>query len=452
MNAGQNFSVPFLRQLYLEQDSFGPSSALRWVLTQLVTHLLHNAPPFPVFPVKKQWRYRRNRDPDIDINSSMELIKLAVDTANVNSCSAGFARMRAVARDQPLEPVIPVFYSGMITRLNGYLTPELRSLLVFREFFRDAIVLQLENLLAIVDFKAFTDAVKAAGGVPFLKERSVFFRAFVTLLMNASSLTPRIYAMVEKSSEVVVALVRSITSSLRPPKSDGPATHDFQEILTLCLSALIDHLELQPGVYRTAYDHINLVGLCLEIDIPSLCERLFLRLLDPPGIDIQVHIAKVLVPFVPVLQGDLAKLDSNLTAEPFAQFCSQVIQKFVKVVLGPRPPRESVRIPSSELGRLECKDRCSHCRELRKFLESSREEMSFRKGQEIRNHVEHRVDRSYELGITCATIRVGNPHTLKVSRVLIVYCTGTSMITCGADLETGWNSAPNMARASATRQ
>ena len=168
LNAGQNFSVPFLRQLYLEQDSFGPSSALRWVLTQLVTHLLHNAPPFPVFPVEKQCWYK---DPDIDIDSSMELIKLAVDTANVNSCSVGFARMRAVARNQPWEPIIPDFYSGMITRLNGYLTPELRSLLVFREFFRDAIVLQLENLLDFVDFKAFTDAVKAAGGVPFLKER-----------------------------------------------------------------------------------------------------------------------------------------------------------------------------------------------------------------------------------------------------------------------------------------
>ena len=258
--------------------------------------------------------------------------------------------------------------------------------------------------------------------------------------------------MVEKSSEVVVALVRSIASSLRPPKSDGPATHDFQEILTLCLSALIDHLKLRPGVYRAADDYLDLVDLCLEVDIPSLCERLFLRLLDPPGIDIHVHIAKVLVPLVHMLQKNLAKLDINLTAEPFAQFSSQVIQKFVKVVLGPRPRHGSFRIPSSELVGLECRDGCSHCRELRKFLESGREEMDFRKGREIRSHVEHRVDRAYELGITCETVKEGKPHTLWVSHVVIVNCTGTSMITCGADLETGWNSAPNMARASATRQ
>ena len=257
--------------------------------------------------------------------------------------------------------------------------------------------------------------------------------------------------MVEKSSEVVVVLVRSIAGSLRPPKSDGPATHDFQEILTLCLSALIDHLKLQPGFYRAA-DHLKVVDLCLEVDIPSLCERLFLRLLHPPRINIQVHIAKVLVPLVPVLQKNLAKLDINLTAEPFAQFSSQVIQKFVKVVLGPKPPQGSFRIPSSELVGLECKDGCSHCRELRIFLERGREEMGFRKGREIRSHVEHRVDRAYELGITCETVKEGKPHTLWVSHVVIVNCTGTSMITCGADLETGWNSAPNMARASATRQ
>ena len=173
LNLGQDFSVPFLRRLYQEKDSFVPSSALSSVLSQLVTCLLHNAPPFSV----KEIRPGNSSSQDPDIDSSMELIKLAVDTANVDSCSAVFISMRAVPRDGPLKHIIPRFYSGMTARLDKYLTVEVQDLSVFREFFRDAVVLLLENLppsifyhTAANDVKMLTIAVKWAGGVSFLKE------------------------------------------------------------------------------------------------------------------------------------------------------------------------------------------------------------------------------------------------------------------------------------------
>jgi len=200
-----------------------------------------------------------------------------------------------------------------------------------------------------------------------------------------------------------------------------------------------------------AREHEDLIQLCFEVGSPSLCERLFLRLLDPPGIDIPVHISKVLVPFVPMLQKHLTKLGIDLTAQPFAHFCSQVIHKFVKVVVGQRPSQGALTVPSSELAGLECKDRCAHCRQLRAFFVSEQKEISFREAQKIRSHVEYQVGMIQKLGITCATIRVGSPHTLQVSRILIVYWNGASMTTtCGVDFEAGWNSAPNMANASAT--
>jgi len=173
LNLGQDFSVPFLRRLYQEKNSFAPSSALSSLLSQLVICLLRSAPPFPV----KEIRLGNSSSQDPDIDSSMELIKLAVDTANVDSCSAVFISMRAVPRDGPLKHIIPRFYSGMTARLDKYLTVEVQGLSVFREFFRDAVVLLLENLppstfyhTAANHVKMLTIAVKWAGGVSFLKE------------------------------------------------------------------------------------------------------------------------------------------------------------------------------------------------------------------------------------------------------------------------------------------
>jgi hypothetical protein len=174
LNVDMNFSVRFLRRLHEEKNSFSPPSSLCLVLSELVGHLVDSAPPFPITEICLGNSSSQN--PDVD--SSMQLIKLAVDTGNVDTCSRIFAGMRSVPRDGELKHIISRFYPEMTKRLDAYLTEELQCSSVFREFFEGAIVSLLENHppstfyhTAANDLKMLIVAVKRAGGVSFLRKQ-----------------------------------------------------------------------------------------------------------------------------------------------------------------------------------------------------------------------------------------------------------------------------------------
>jgi hypothetical protein len=165
MKLAMDFFVPFLYRLFEEKGSYEDSSTIASVLTRLIAHLLHTAPIFPVKEIKSSWG-STSLEPDID--ATMRLIKLFVDTGNTDACTALFTRMRAAPRSGGF--ILPT-YSGLVTRLDEYMTSGLQDSMLFRDFFCDAVESLLENITINVDIMAKVIlAIKRAGGVSFVKD------------------------------------------------------------------------------------------------------------------------------------------------------------------------------------------------------------------------------------------------------------------------------------------
>jgi hypothetical protein len=156
-----------LYKLFEGKGSYQDSSTIASVLTQLIAHLLHTAPIFPVKEIKSSWGSTSHEH---DIDATMRLIKLCVDTGNADACSALFTRMRAAPRDFGF---VPHTYSGLVRRRRECMTSGLQDPKLFRNFFRDAVESFLENLsdTAGAELKAtLIPAIRRAGGVSYLKD------------------------------------------------------------------------------------------------------------------------------------------------------------------------------------------------------------------------------------------------------------------------------------------
>jgi hypothetical protein len=225
------------------------------------------------------------------------------------------------------------------------------------------------------------------------------------------SLTPRLPFLVEKHLNTTLSVLLSIFKALQPSTTNLRATQRFRESLPPLVSMVITRIYITQHQAKEALNSqgfIDIIRLCLLVD-PSLCDILFLRLLDPPsGIDVPVHVSKILLLFVSALK----KAGIDLTTPPFSVFCSGVFQNFIKVT-GPAPPHGAWTIPPSELDRLKCKDNCPQCRRLRSFLCGNWKEECFQEVQKIRSHLEDQA-KSLEIGLTWETSSEERPYTLVV--------------------------------------
>lgn len=157
------------------------------------------------------------------------------------------------------------------------------------------------------------------------------------------------------------------------------------------------------------------IDSCFALGDLSPCIALFNALLKlPPQVTYDTRFTQVYTPLIPQLKSTLAKHGKSITTEPFASFFRFVISLYLTHILGPKTPSSiPAVIPTRSAG---C-NACSHCKELKAFLNDANKEIRFCAVQAVRTHLEKEIARA-RIGdiVTTETIRGRSPYTLLVTK------------------------------------
>ncbi|KAJ7509830.1 hypothetical protein B0H11DRAFT_2184320 [Mycena galericulata] len=357
--------------------------------------------------------FPKTADGQVDIDPITEVIRVCLETENMQLCHRISARMRDVARTESFYPRLSpwIYYSKLAVSLDAYLqanhpgdTP-----LYLKPFFSDAVDAMLsaglrtkhECFMEPSKLAIMNTAIKRAGGLPFLKERSTadYWKA--------------------RTSTDLQAFARSVRAEFSPSSGDAVAVSEFQEVTYMLVNTAIQAFDMasliprKPTVsYSEVIRHIlELIRFCFQVDAVSKCQDFLLKLLEPPaGFTIYQHVDKVLVPLIPVLKTFLATVQLDYQSDPFRTFCVAVVKAYANTVVGLNPHQ---LVAAAELEGVGCNS-CSECAALRVFFVEDARTIDFSRVQAKRSHLEHQLSATSAWGVTWDTHKLGSPHTLRV--------------------------------------
>ncbi|KAJ7117606.1 hypothetical protein C8R44DRAFT_983104 [Mycena epipterygia] len=347
-----------------------------------------------------------------DSESIMEVIQVCVETGNNHLCDTISGRMRGTASAGTFPSRFPpwIFYSRLAVSLDVYLqardTPD-----AVRPFFSDAVDSMLsagsdakhECSMTPPILNTINMAIRRAGGIFFLKERlqEDYWKA--------------------RTSADLQALVRSIRAGFAPPPGDTMGASELLNVTSVLVDAAIHAFDLatliprKPTLSYSAIlpDVLNMFRFCFQVGIPSKCQDLLVKLLEPPaGFTIPQNVDRILVPLIPALKTFLATVHLDYRTDPFKTFCVAVIKAYANTVMGQKP-HELVSI--AELEGVGCRT-CSECAALKTFFLGDESSIDFSRPQAKRSHLEYHLAATTPWGVTWETHKLRSPHTLRITK------------------------------------
>ncbi|KLO10712.1 hypothetical protein SCHPADRAFT_505983 [Schizopora paradoxa] len=166
---------------------------------------------------------------------------------------------------------------------------------------------------------------------------------------------------------------------------------------------------VSPAVEAT----MDLLALCFDFEVQSLASGILNKLL--------LHVSSysdemrntciewVLVPIVPRIKEFLSQRGQSLSAEPFRQFTAQVLNDYVTIVLGPRPPDF---VPLANIKAVGCG--CENCKHLVSFFIGTESVLLVQEQAHVRKHLVQQLEATSRWGVKWKTITRTSPETLQV--------------------------------------
>lgn len=213
-------------------------------------------------------------------------------------------------------------------------------------------------------------------------------------------LTPERVNDIAKNSGIMKRLISLVCHTLPRLAKSAEATEMLDNIKQLCLVAKINafsprSLMPQDGLRKVGGNSgIELLELCFDMDLLAEAGQALDRFLVAPPANDALYIEHGLIPLLKELPHFLYTHHSSLKCTPFSTFAADVITKFVRYVL---PPKPSHTIPSAELEATGC--RCTWCtKRLVPFMINTEE--SLRVTTCSIHHVEDRLKRTKKWDFT----------------------------------------------------
>ncbi|KAF7329488.1 hypothetical protein MKEN_00211200 [Mycena kentingensis (nom. inval.)] len=381
--------------------------SLRACIAQCADPLIDRLPPFPFIRVQERRSYITQEVPAA--RDIARVFKLGVDVGLPSLCANVFAKMREAARHGSFDAKRPpwVYYELLMQDLEEWAPApaledaELRE--IMRTFFRDVIAALLDGKgapcpLDSAQMAFVLCAIERSGGIPVLKN------------LTADSFAKR-------DTDIIQRFVRA--AEKRFPR-ENLATEDdrlqYDATKDHLVKLAIDAFEFPAAVTGDALNGkmIQLLRFCIDIHAESQLEYALLRFSSPPaGSTLPEHLERVLGPFIPALAEFLRGIERHFTMAPFKKFSAAVTRNFAEKVVGDKPA--GAPTPEEIEKAVECI--CDDCSELRQFLSSGRKAShSFVVAKSYRDHLEVTLAATRRWGVDWETIRVGTPHTLKVTK------------------------------------
>lgn len=179
-----------------------------------------------------------------------------------------------------------------------------------------------------------------------------------------------------------------------PPEPSDPTLPALVRVIQQCAKSAVTKWEI-PGVgYNPNYKVrrvCDLVDLCFAMGDLSPCVSLLNTLLQlPPRETYKSRVMGIYKPLIPQLKSTLARHGKDIFFEPFATFFRLVVSLYLSRVTGPLTPTSLAPIlPIRAAG---CnRPGCSHCRDLKAFLNGPTENIRFNTTQKERAHIQQEI-------------------------------------------------------------
>ncbi|KAF9022458.1 hypothetical protein BDZ89DRAFT_1137300 [Hymenopellis radicata] len=426
LHAVQPFDMPFWTAFLTHINEITQSGSPVWdviELRQLIRSCLEriasNMPPYPV--EKKVARPSYLYGYAIGLTTTTEvmsvepivsLFELGSRLGLADGCMPVLHRMWAGRDAQKAgasaERTPALYYSSLVPRMEAFLRdkPHLKPCL--EPFFGQAVAVLLES------YSVYTATFRVA--LQHSSNAIAVLKGFLT--------ADRVKELAQNRNSLKELAV-FVSETLRPQARTPEASTNLQIILKSCLAGLIGSFDLSnlaspyqssgyPYYYAGERSHagIELLKLCFTLQLPADANRVLAQFLALPKSNEAAYIKSGLVPFLKALPTFLATQKTSLVAAPYSLFAAEVVRKFTRHVLGPKP---SQSVSLQELRAVGCG--CAMCNaHLVPFLTSNNVQVSIREKQKDRTHLEQRLARTQSWGVTWTTLRYGSPHTLQVTK------------------------------------
>ncbi|THH16519.1 hypothetical protein EW146_g4134 [Bondarzewia mesenterica] len=369
---GREFWIPFLTQLHQEKDIIPQSSP--GIIVEVVSQCIANAiTQIPLFPTKtiKLYAYSSSTEDHPDVDPIMDLVKLCITTSAVPLCAEVLSKLKGASTIESPGRTLPPwrYYFLLATKLDEYLAsnpgPDAFSA-TFTNFFSTAADMLLDAFQNPLPAANLLRKVLHPPSTPeHLKVLMLSLHRCGGIQILSDKLTPERYTWLGKGQ-----LLRELVS----------AGKTFNAIIHACVKVVITNF-----VKTLPQQSVNSYSSSYPWSTPST------RVLE--------------------LFQFCFEVGARSKYAPWAGFCAAIVMGFVQTVLGEKPGES---VPAQQLREIGCG--CAECALLRQFFLSDLQEVSFRKVQSIRTHLERQLKQSRAWGVTWGTFKYGSPHTLQVRK------------------------------------
>ncbi|KAJ7754103.1 hypothetical protein B0H16DRAFT_1886776, partial [Mycena metata] len=415
----RSFWIPFIQQLRLRMADITTTSptVVQGLIVQCVTETVRTLAAFPTKTVKSTTYPVGVKREEKNSEAVLQVMKLCITTKNEALCSEISTKMRDAASRGTYSPQFPpwLYYAelspALITCIQSVATPNTLDT-IFRPFFLDVIA-------SLASAARVSPTGSPITPCPLSDSHKSIMMSVARQAGGISALQQRLTATTLKGHDTATlqALVRSVVKEFpRQQMNDAGLLQAYSQVVIALVQLAIDTFNTATPApyYQTSPSDqmIRMVQFCFELGAQSQCQRLLLRLIPPPANStVPQHVSKVLAPFLPVLQRYLVSRRLDFHAEPYKKFAVAVVKSFAEKVM-PQKPSEAIPVQLQAIG---CRA-CAECPQLRAFFLSDQLTISFSRAQGIRTHLEGQLYPLRTLGVVFETIRLGSPHTLKITK------------------------------------
>ncbi|KLO10714.1 hypothetical protein SCHPADRAFT_999401 [Schizopora paradoxa] len=421
-----NFWLSLLSGLSQARSLIPPEpQAVGAIVSNVLDDILSNVAAFPVL-AKTSSSYSYSLDPPAkkkpDIDSWSKAMELCLLLPSSGNCRTFVEKMRntyANEKDDEKIWILDTFVGPAVRRLDTILNSKevLKSGdMALIEFFDFATELFVENRLSKPDCKEaeIEDFISAAS------------RSHVSLLNDKLS-TGVIESLVKKYPKLAPKLLQGVFEMKKAREMANSDTESCERIVFDIVKAIIletslssnpediKHwqLPLRDVVSPAVKTTMDLLALCFDFEVQSLASDLLDKLLlHVASFSDETHITcieRVLVPIIPRIKEFLSQRGQSLSAEPFRQFTAQVLNDYVKIVLGTRPAES---VPLADIKAVGCG--CADCERLVSFFIGTESVLLIQEKVNVRKHLLQQLEATRRWGVKWKIIVRTSPETVQV--------------------------------------
>ncbi|KAJ7108352.1 hypothetical protein C8R43DRAFT_962898 [Mycena crocata] len=377
---------------------------------QCVLQATDNLPAFPTCQAQDALRRPIQKT---KTGSIMDVLRLCVETAEIDLCARVFDKMQEAARSGTFSADVPPwkYYLELTLSLDAYLASSGEA--DFQPFFKEAAVCILtssptrdqpsfspcpfttENLATLVV------ALRRAGGLSFLDglDKNVLLAG--------------------RDTDSLKALVTYLVAEFQPQPGDP---YDHAALFSDVVRQAIDvfdmgrfHSHDATGKLVSVDEMIAMLKFCSDAGAQSLFQHLLVHFVTPPlGISIAQHVSIVLAPFIPALRDYLASGGLDFESPPFKSCAARVVEAFAGKVMCQKPQELIV------VEKIGCQEpKCSDCKTLRDFFAGDDRIISLPRAAKLRQHIESQLEVPKTWGVQVRLVKehaCGSPHRLEITK------------------------------------